>query len=124
MMVLHRISADIHIYIYTYIYIYIYVACASEHFLASLLKHIRSCVLSESLFSDTPPGVIFGNSTNPIKGLVFDGVRVIDPPSDGAWGKKYYYCKGVSSGIAKGDTWPVPPCFEDQTNNAVESVVV
>lgn len=62
------------------------------------------------------PGVIFGNDSNPIKGLVFDGVRVENPPEGGAWGKDYYYCKGVSSGIAKGSTWPVPPCFEDQTD--------
>jgi polygalacturonase len=70
------------------------------------------------------PGVIFGNSTNPIRGLVFDGVRVKDPPSDGSWGKKYYFCKGVASGIAKGDTWPVPPCFEDHTEKHVDLPVV
>merc|ERR1712080_476572 len=64
------------------------------------------------------PGVIFGNSSNPIQGLVFDGVRVKDPPAHGSWGKDYYYCDGVKSGIAMGDTWPVPPCFEDHTNHA------
>ena len=47
--------------------------------------------------------------------LVFDGVRVTNPPANGAWGKKYYYCKGVSSGVAMGGTWPVPPCFRNQT---------
>lgn len=61
------------------------------------------------------PGVIFGNSTNPIQNLVFDSVRVIDPPDDGAWGKTYYYCKGVESGVARGRTWPVPSCFRDET---------
>jgi len=70
------------------------------------------------------PGVIFGNSTNPIRGLVFDGVRVIDPPSNGAWGKDYYYCKGVQSGIAKGDTWPVPPCFKDETDGHVNAALL
>ena len=57
------------------------------------------------------PGVIFGNDSQPIQGLVFDGVRVTNPPSDGAWGEAYYYCRGVASGIAMGGTWPVPPCF-------------
>jgi len=70
------------------------------------------------------PGVIFGNSTNPIQGLVFDGVRVVDPPSRGAWGKDYYYCNGVTSGIAKGNTWPVPPCFEDQTDGHDSDILV
>lgn len=70
------------------------------------------------------PGVIFGNSTNPIRGLVFDGVRVKDPPSRGTWGQDYYFCEGVVSGIAKGDTWPVPPCFEDQTDGHESDAVV
>jgi hypothetical protein len=60
------------------------------------------------------PGVIFANSTTPMVNLVFDGVKVEDPPKDGSWGKDYYYCKGVSNGIATGGTWPVPPCFEQK----------
>ena len=28
---------------------------------------------------------------------------------------RYYTCSGVASGVALGDTWPVPPCFEDRT---------
>lgn len=90
---------------------------------AGLFAHItlRNITIVKPKLS---PGVIFGNSTNPIQGLVFDGVRVTDPPSDGAFGKKYYYCKGVSSGIAKGDTWPVPPCFKDQTDKRIEAAIV
>ena len=65
----------------------------------------------------TSPGVIFGNDSNPIQGLVFDGVKVTNPPSGGAWGKDYYYCRGVATGVATGDTWPVPPCFKDETRN-------
>ena len=105
-------------------------------------------------------GVIFGNSTNPIQNLVFDGVRwsidrsiartqytqahhpttiatkrnacshqllykrrlkhfplfrFIDPPADGVWGHKYYFCKGVQTGVAVGGTWPVPPCFTNDS---------
>jgi len=65
------------------------------------------------------PGVIMGNSTVPMRNLVFDNVRFIDPPSDGAFGKKYFHCEGVESGVAKGDTWPVPPCFKDATTQLV-----
>ena len=67
----------------------------------------------------TSPGVIFGNSSNPIRGLVFHDVKFIDPPKDGSWGKDYFYCKGVSAGVATGDTWPVPPCFEDRTTRSM-----
>ena len=66
----------------------------------------------------TSPGVIFGNDSNPILGLVFDGVTVTNPPSGGAWGTDYYYCKGVATGVAKGGTWPVPPCFKDETDRS------
>ena len=61
------------------------------------------------------PGVLYGNSSLPIAGLVFDNVVVTDPPADGVWGTDYYYCEGVSQGVATGTTWPVPPCFEDRT---------
>ena len=30
-------------------------------------------------------------------------------------------CSGVASGVAIGDTSPVPPCFEDRTNTKLES---
>ena len=59
----------------------------------------------------TSAGVIFGNSSKSIEGLVFDGVRVIDPVEDGAWGKENFYCEGVSKAVATGGTTPVPPCF-------------
>ena len=60
------------------------------------------------------PGVIRGNETNPMKGVVFEDVTVINPGSK-PWGDDYYDCQGVTGGVAKGSTWPVPPCFEDQT---------
>lgn len=56
------------------------------------------------------PGVIIGNASNPIKGLVFEDVVVNNPGSE-PWGDKYYYCEGVQGGKAIGKTWPIPPCF-------------
>lgn len=62
------------------------------------------------------PGLIYGNVTNPMQNVVFDNVRVTNPGSK-PWGKNYYKCEGVQ-GIAMGDTWPVPPCFKDQTRRS------
>jgi|UPI00048B52A5 hypothetical protein len=61
------------------------------------------------------PGIVFGNSKRPMKGVVFDHV-VVDPtdPSKKPWGKDFYHCEGVQ-GIATNGTTPVPPCFK-QTN--------
>ena len=30
----------------------------------------------------------------------------------------YLSCDGVQSGVAAGDTWPLPPCFADHTARA------
>ena len=59
------------------------------------------------------PGVIFGNLSVPMKGVVFDNV-VVTPLDKGKkpWGDQFYYCKGVSRGVAIGGTTPVPPCFD------------
>ena len=54
--------------------------------------------------------VIFGNITNPIQNLIFDNVNVINP-GDKPWGDDYYYCEGISNGIAVGNTFPIPNCF-------------
>ena len=56
-------------------------------------------------------GVIYGNGTRPITGLLFDGVKVLEPNPDGVWGREFYFCEGVEHGVATGGTWPVPPCF-------------
>ena len=67
-----------------------------------------------------------------MKNIVFDGVRVLQAENEDF--EKYYVCKGkhlyfflshltnlifilpgVESGIALGDTYPVPPCFQDLT---------
>ena len=63
----------------------------------------------------TSPGVIIGNASMPMRNVVFDGVRFEDPPANGAFGSKYFHCEGVEGGIAKGGTWPVPPCFTNET---------
>jgi len=65
------------------------------------------------------PGVIIGTDSVPMRNVVFDDVRFIDPPADGHFGKKYFHCEGVQGGVAKGSTWPVPPCFTDLTNLVV-----
>ena len=63
------------------------------------------------------PGLIYGNASMPMVGVVFDNVSVV--PMDAGkkpWGDEYYYCKGVSRGVATGGTHPVPPCFDDDEN--------
>mmetsp|Transcript_9931 Transcript_9931/g.14963 ORF Transcript_9931/g.14963 Transcript_9931/m.14963 type:complete len:427 (+) Transcript_9931:42-1322(+) len=63
------------------------------------------------------PGVILGNTSTPMEDVVFDSVQVINPGME-PWGEDYYACDGVASGVAKGSTWPVPPCFKDETDTA------
>jgi polygalacturonase len=55
------------------------------------------------------PGVIIGNSTNPITGLVLDNV-VVNNPGDRPWGDDFFFCHDVQ-GEAVGGTTPVPTCF-------------
>jgi hypothetical protein len=63
---------------------------------------------------DGSPGVILGNETSPMENITFDGV-VVREPGDSPWGDDYYKCEHVRGGVATGNTWPVPPCFEDLT---------
>ena len=58
-------------------------------------------------------GVILGTEQNPMRNIVFDGVRVVDAQSETL--ASYYKCEGVEGAVATGDTDPVPPCFEDRT---------
>lgn len=62
----------------------------------------------------TSPGVILGNSTSPMTGIVFDHV-VVEGGGTQPWGKDGYKCEGVK-GIATGGTSPVPPCFATVDN--------
>lgn len=59
-------------------------------------------------------GVVLGHEETPMKNIVFDGVRVIGADNENRG--EYYTCEGVSGGVALGDTYPVPSCFEDQTD--------
>ena len=54
------------------------------------------------------PGVILGNSTNPMTGFVFDNV-VVNNPSKSPW-DDYYACVGVEGSAVNG-TSPIPSCF-------------
>jgi len=63
------------------------------------------------------PGVILGNATNPMKGIVFDGV-VVNNPGMRPWGDQFYACDAVEDGKAIGGTTPMPPCFNNQTAKA------
>lgn len=65
--------------------------------------------------------MILANAANPIKNLVFDGVRVKNPGRK-PWGEKYYYCENVEGGVAMGDTWPVPPCFSSPRASGSNSI--
>jgi hypothetical protein len=51
-------------------------------------------------------------------GLLTGLSYVIDFPEMPEWKKtdRYYACEGVTNGVAKGNTWPVPVCFDNQTN--------
>lgn len=55
------------------------------------------------------PGVIFGNTSNPMTNVIFDNVVVTNPGTK-PWGDDMYYCEGIN-GVAMGKTSPVPPCF-------------
>lgn len=66
------------------------------------------------------PGVILSADDAPMQGVVFDNV-VFNNPGEQPWGEEYYHCGGVDAGVALGSTWPVPPCFEDKTDNTLRS---
>eukprot|EP01006_Ploeotia_vitrea_P059948 TRINITY_DN75042_c0_g1_i1.p1 TRINITY_DN75042_c0_g1~~TRINITY_DN75042_c0_g1_i1.p1 ORF type:complete len:493 (-),score=16.00 TRINITY_DN75042_c0_g1_i1:28-1506(-) len=61
------------------------------------------------LHPKTSPGVIIGNSTNPMTGIVFDNVVATDA-QHAPWGDLFYACHGVVGTANKG-THPIPPCF-------------
>jgi len=56
------------------------------------------------------PGVLLGDSSNPMQNVVFEDV-VVNNPGSKPWGNESYMCENVN-GIAKGRTSPVPPCFK------------
>jgi len=54
-------------------------------------------------------GVIYGSHQHPMENILFDGVVVKNDKK-----ASYYTCKGVSTGVATGGTFPVPSCFKSQ----------
>jgi len=58
---------------------------------------------------DNSPGVLMGNSSNPMTNVVFDNV-VVTRPGEKPFGPNYY-CDGVL-GTVTGHTYPVPSCFQ------------
>jgi len=66
---------------------------------------LRRVTITNPLLS---PGVILGNKTNTMKGILFEDVVVTNPGSFPY--EKGYLCKNVE-GIATGTTNPVPSCF-------------
>lgn len=63
------------------------------------------------------PGVLMADPGSPMVDVVFDSVKVNNPGKN-SWGRNYK-CENVQSGVAIGDTSPVPPCFQDHTASAV-----
>jgi hypothetical protein len=59
---------------------------------------------------------IMANSTHPMEGVTFDNV-VVNNPGTKAGHNFWKYCEGVQGGVATGNTFPVPPCFKDNTTN-------
>ena len=74
---------------------------------------LRNITIQDPKFS-YGQGVIIGNLETPMENIVFDDVRVIDAAN--AEVERYHTCKGVATGVALGQTYPVPDCFVDQTN--------
>ena len=74
------------------------------------------------------------SSTNPATGIVFDSVQqprhhlqlhvtcLFTPVQvvfkNSRSDEVYVRCEGVEHGIATGNTWPIPPCFADNTARA------
>lgn len=69
---------------------------------------LRNIVSYDSLLS---PGVIVHNVSNPATGFVFDNVTFVNA---GAWPvKEGFWCLNTQ-GVARGGTFPVPPCFSQE----------
>jgi len=77
---------------------------------------LRNITIKDPKFS-YGQGVIIGNPATPMKNIIFDGVRVIEAENEEV--ERYHSCEGVESGYAFGDTYPVPPCFQDLTDPVI-----
>jgi len=74
---------------------------------------LRNITINDPQFS-YGQGIVLGNPVTPMQNIVFDGVRVLNAKDDKVG--RYHTCDGVETGLALGDTNPVPPCFQDRTN--------
>jgi len=59
-------------------------------------------------------GALIADKTSPMKNIVFEDVVVKNPASK-PFGADNYKCDYVN-GVAKGKTYPVPPCMKDMTD--------
>jgi len=59
------------------------------------------------------PGVLIAHPDTPMKNITFEDV-VFNNPGTKPFGPDYH-CENVQ-GVAKGKTWPVPKCMDDQTD--------
>lgn len=73
---------------------------------------LRNITINDPVMS---PGVIYGNDTNPMRGFVFEDV-IVNNPGPMPWGDEFYACQ-FTSGVARGRTYPVPPCFSREEGN-------
>jgi hypothetical protein len=78
---------------------------------------LRNITVNDSWKS---PGVLMATETMPMKNVTFDNVKFTNPGKK-PFGSDYYKCENVE-GVATGDTWPVPPCFEDQTTATLKRI--
>jgi hypothetical protein len=68
---------------------------------------LRNVQINNPVFS---PGVLFGNTTNPMQNIVFDNV-VVKKPGWFPFGTNYYCPQGGIHGVVSGETQPIPTCF-------------
>ena len=66
------------------------------------------------------PGVILASQNVPMKNVTFEDVKFTNPGHK-PFGDDYYHCENVQ-GVATGSTWPVPPCFDDQTTETLNNL--
>jgi hypothetical protein len=81
--------------------------------------HTWENITLKDIFIDSPrfsPGVLLGNTSNPMRNIIFDNVVVTHTESGESlrpWGDSYLPCEGMT-GISRGRTAPVPTCLLQQ----------
>merc|ERR1712232_1402076 len=90
-----------------------------SHCDAKLYQYINVTLRNITVNGGAGGSVVLANASSPMQNLVFEDVR-FNNPGKSHWGDDYYYCKNAGNAVAKGSTWPVPPCFKDQTGTCVK----